>query len=107
MPRKLRQCWTLALFRWCSSAKIDFNISGFQAEYAVSECRQALPDGLLIMRIHARNNDTRAARQAIKHNAPRVNDHRVAVGLATVHVKATLRWCDHVGKAFDGASADQ
>ena len=39
--------------------------------------------------------------------APRVDDQRMAEGLAPVLVQAALRGADHEGAVFDGAGADQ
>ncbi len=68
---------------------------------------QAVAHAGLVVRVDLCHHHAGAAWQAIQHAAPRIHDHAVAVGFASVDVIAALRRGNHVGQVFNGAGAQQ
>src|SRR5688572_2905766 len=76
-------------------------------ERAMLQGRQTCAQPLYVFGIDACDDHAGAAREPVDYDAPRVDDHAVAVGLAAVHVIASLRRRQHVGQVFDRARANQ
>src|SRR2546423_8654174 len=67
----------------------------------VGQGGEAAADLRLIGGVDSGDHNPGAPRQSIEHHAPRVPDHRMTVGFASVHVIAPLGGRDHVGQVFD------
>ena len=72
----------------------------------MSKRRKAFANRLLITGVDSRDHHTRTARQAIENHAPRIDNHTIAVGLASVYVIATLRRGKHVSQIFNWYARD-
>src|SRR6185437_11128705 len=76
-------------------------------EYAVSQRRETVAVAALPREVDLGDDAAAAARQAIEHPAPVVDDHTVAIGLAPVEVESRLRRRDDAAEILDCAGPQQ
>src|SRR5262249_6993071 len=76
-------------------------------QHAMLERGKVPADFRLAGALDLRNDTTSAARQALQHAAPIVDDETVAVGLATVRVKSRLCRGDDITEILDRPGAHQ
>ena len=71
------------------------------------QCGKTFSQARLIGWINTRHDHARTARQAIQHHPPRVNDHGVAMRLASGQMIAALRGRDDVSQILYGTCTHQ
>src|SRR5579864_5105480 len=90
-----------------SASLMSVSRAQLRCECAVPECRKTLAHARLPGQIDVSDCAAAPARHALLYPSPVVDDHAVAIGLASARMEARLRRGYNITEVFDGARTQQ